>query len=81
MALTSKELVDFGEIFLSPRKSRGLFCLWWNCHDKMKMEHFELNTDIVEVLIKCYLPELVAFVMLAKKYAIFEIDELKIKQQ
>lgn len=45
------------------------------------MEHFELNTDIVEVLIKCYLPELVAFVMLAKKYAIFEIDELKIKQQ
>lgn len=55
--------------------------MWWNCHDKMKMEHFELNTDIVEVLIKCYLPELVAFAMLAKKYAIFEIDELKIKQQ
>ena len=47
----------------------------------MKMEHFELNTDIVEVLIKCYLLRLVAFAMLAKKYAIFEIDGLKIKQQ
>jgi len=67
LALTSKDgLVDFGEIFLALANRGGFFCLWWNCHDKMKMEHFELNTDIVEVLIKHYLPELVAFAMLAK---------------